>query len=208
MTTKTKEVKESAIIECVINWAFLGEVSGMSGKYQFDASNISDADQAKLVAIGLGSALQDDDHAAKEKKWKREGKFTPEEIAEKMETMPEKGTYIIPKSQIKAEKWREDDTDTRWFTVNMADKGEVDLGSIGNGTRALVKIEAVPYSNKFGTGISVGLAKVVITNLVKYEKGTAEAEDDAEMFLRAAELSKASAKEELEAADTFDYNEE
>jgi len=211
MTTKTKDIKQSAIIECVINWAFLGEVSGMSSKYQFDASNLSEADQEKLVGIGLGSALQDDDHDAKAKKWKREGKFSAEEIAEKLESMPHKGTYIIPKSIPKSDpktaKYMRDEYDLRWFDVSMADKGPVDLATIGNGTKALVKIEAVPYNNKFGTGISVGLAKIVITELVKYEKGESDAADDAEMFIQAAELSKVAATESMAADEEFDYAE-
>ncbi len=168
----SKKTKEYVIVDATLNWAFFDKVSEMSEKYQVDVSNLSEGDQDKLREIGLGPRLNEDDLAAKEKKWKREGRYTADELAEKMESMPDKGIFMTVKSDVKKEQWRSDDNDLRWFSVTMFDTQEAvaDLSIIGNGTKARVKIEAVPYNNTFGTGLSAGLSKVAITDLSRYER--------------------------------------
>ena len=98
--------KESVMIDCTINWAHLAEVNDMSGKYQLVASQLSDADVTALQGIGLGPSLKEEDHKAIVKKWKLEGKLTAAEIKEKAANLPDRGTYMIAKSEPKKEEYQ------------------------------------------------------------------------------------------------------
>jgi len=181
-------VKQSLSVFCTLNWAHLKDVSQQSDSFQVDCSNLSEADQEGLTAIGLGPRLQDDDHAAKAKKWKREGKFSPDDIKDKLESLPVKETFMTVKSNLKADQWRRDPDDLRWFTVKKQVSPTTlenfeDLGSVGNGTTAIVKIEAVPYDNQFGKGFKASLAKIILVDLVKYEsKATDEVDEETDML--------------------------
>jgi len=82
------------------------------------------------------------------------------------EKKPMKGTFITAKSQ---------------YPIKIVFKDgveQVGADEIGNGTRAKFKVNAFEWNNKFGTGISAGITKIMITDLVKYEVMDDDDEDD------------------------------
>jgi len=206
------KTKESVMINATINWASLAEVNEMSGKYQLTASQLSDADVTALQGIGLGPSLKEEDHKAIAKKWKLEGKLSADEIKQKIADLPDRGTYIVCKSEPKREEYRRDDDDLRWFTIEDNNRNPIDPAIVGNGTKALIKVEAVPYTG-YGGGNAVGLSTIVIYDLVKYEGGN---DKDAEMYEVAKAMAAANAAKILEEEDAsvdasneeFDYSQE
>ena len=203
--------KESVMIDCTINWAHLAEVNDMSGKYQLVASQLSDADVTALQGIGLGPSLKAEDHKAIVKKWKLEGKLTADEIKEKAANLPDRGTYMIAKSEPKKEQYQNFEGDVRWFTITDSNRNELDASTIGNGSKAMIKIEAVPYTG-YGGGNAVGLSTVIVYDLVKY---AGAGDKDADMYAAAALRAKAAATKALDAEaseagseEEFDYSQE
>ncbi len=146
----------SITLRATLYWAALDRVNELSGKFQVDLGQLSDAVVEQLRTMGLDARVCD----------KEENN---------------RGHYITAKSSIKAEEYRRSENDLRWFSVTTADRGPVDLSKIGNGTTAHVRIDAIPYTFKKKEGISCGLNKIVITHLVEYEGG----EDDDELYEQA-----------------------
>lgn len=138
---------ENAVVKATLNWVCFNIPNNKSNKFQADCCNLSPEDIKKLQDIGLGERVR---------------------IKEDKE---EYGNFITVKSNIKAEQWRDNDEDLRWFNVTDAQRMPVDLNKIGNGSEALVKIEAVPYDNDFGKGVKADIKLVVITKLVEYVGG-------------------------------------
>lgn len=142
-----KKNYETAVIKATLNWVSFNIPNKKSGKFQCDCCNLSPEDVNKLQEVGLGDRVR--------------AKADKEEY----------GNYLTVKSNVKAEQWRDDDQDLRWFNVTDARRLPVDLNKIGNGTEALVKVEAVPYDNEFGKGVKADIKLVVITKLVEYVGG-------------------------------------
>ena len=142
-----KKNYETTVIKATLNWVSFNIPNKKSGEFQADCCNLSPQDIKKLQDIGLGERVR-----------VKKGK-------------EEYGNFITAKSNIKDEKWRDDDQDLRWFDVTDAHRLPVDLNKIGNGTEALVKIEAYPYNNEFGKNFRASLKLVVITKLVEYIGG-------------------------------------
>lgn len=138
---------ETTVIKATLNWVCFNIPNKKSGKFQADCCNLGAADIAKLKAIGLGDRVRVRDDKE------------------------EYGNFMTAKSNIKGEKWRDDVEDLRWFNVTDANRMPVDLNKIGNGTEALVKVEAYPYDNEFGKGMKADIKLVVITKLVEYMGG-------------------------------------
>lgn len=136
---------KTAVVRCTMNWVCFNSLNKKSGKFQVECCNLNDADQKKLADIGLAGRVRSRDDK------------------------PEYGVFITVKSNMKAEQYRDNETDVRWFDVTYADRMPVDLNKIGNGTEGLVKVTAVPYDNDFGKGIKADLTAVVVTKMVEYE---------------------------------------
>lgn len=116
-------------IQAEIQWAFFDKVNDMSGKFQCDLTNLSDAAVKALEGIGLAPR-------------KREDK-------------PEKGWFLTVKSN---------------YAIQPFDKDNKEITDVvGNGSKAIALIKPYSWKWKNKEGISASLAKIVITDLVKYE---------------------------------------
>lgn len=116
-------------IQAEIQWAFFDKVNDMSGKFQCDLTNLSDAAVKALEGIGLAPR-------------KREDK-------------PEKGWFLTVKSN---------------YAIQPFDKDNKEITDVvGNGSKAIALIKPYSWKWKNKEGVSASLAKIVITDLVKYE---------------------------------------
>lgn len=161
-----KQEYQSAVIKATLMWANLGRVNEMSDKFQVDCAQLDDTAIAKLETIGI----------------------TPR-VCEK-EGENNRGTFITVKSTPKDEEWQKSEDDLRWFKVTDAGKNPIeDLNSIGNGTIAFIRVDAVPYVDKKSKKdmISNGLNQIVITELVEYSDS-----NDDELYEAAQEEIEAS----------------
>lgn len=139
-----KQDFQSAVIKAKLEWANFADVNDLSGKFQVDCTQLNEDDAEKLRTIGLTPKVCDNEEY-------------------------NRGVYITPKSNMKAEEWRKDEDDLRWFGVTYVDKRPIeDLRIVGNGTEAYVRISAVPYTFKKKDGITPSLELVVITKMVEY----------------------------------------
>lgn len=125
-------------IQAEVQWAFFDKVNDMSGKFQCDLANLSDAAVKALESIGLAPR-------------KREDK-------------PEKGWFLTVKSN---------------YAIQPYDNNGAEIKDIvGNGSKAIALIKPYSWKWKNKEGVSASLAKIVITDLVKYEAGGNSADDD------------------------------
>ena len=124
--------RETAIVQGKAYWAKLNTPDEMSGKYQIDVCNLSDADITSLEKHGVQPKSRDD----------------------------ERGTFITARSKFDV-------------PVISSDKEGMNGTLIGNGSDVKVKIgfnKDHPMVSQYGT--SMYLNKVMVTNLVAYEKDT------------------------------------
>ena len=124
--------RETAVVQGKAYWAKLNTPDEMSGKYQIDVCNLSDADITSLEKHGVQPKSRDD----------------------------ERGTFITARSKFDV-------------PVISSDKEGMNGTLIGNGSDVKVKIgfnKDHPMVSQYGT--SMYLNKVMVTNLVAYEKDT------------------------------------
>ena len=123
------------VVNCDLYWACLSQPNQMSGKYQVDLCNLSDAAVEKLESTGV-KVMNNEDKA-------------------------DQGAYVTAKSKYVIE------------PVNTA--GDQLAGiEVGNGSKARAVVRPYEWSFKGKQGVSVSLMKLVIDDLVIFEK---EAED-------------------------------
>ena len=164
---------DTTVINVTLNWACFNIPNRKSNKFQVDCCNLSPEDINKLKDIGLGERIRVKDDKE------------------------DYGSFITVKSNIKLEEYRNDEQDLRWFKVTDVNRMPIDLNKVGNGTKALIKVEAVPYDNDFGKGIKADLKLVVITKLVEYAGG--ENHDD--MYEAAGNLPEMTDEKTTEGSD-------
>ena len=138
---------ESVVVACDLAWAFLNRKNELSDKYTVDLCNLNEDDVAALSKIGLKMRIRKEDHAKLAER-EKEGK-----------PVYDRGTYISVKSAGKFFKV--------WNT-NEEELSEEDIGEIGNGTKALVRVSCVLGKNSAKYGPMAGLGDIVITDLVRY----------------------------------------
>lgn len=115
-------------------WAFLNETNQLSGKYQVDVCNLSDAQIERLEEEGIIVKNKDDD----------------------------RGHFITCKS-------------TK-FPITAYDRDGNEIhAKVANNSKADVLVK--PYSWKSPTGkkgISAGIAKLIVTDLIEYKAAQSE----------------------------------
>ncbi len=125
-------------IQAEVQWAFFDKVNDMSGKFQCDLANLSEAAVKALESIGLAPR-------------KREDK-------------PEKGWFLTVKSN---------------YAIQPYDnEGKEIKDIVGNGSKAIALIKPYSWKWKNKEGVSASLAKIVITDLVKYDAAGNSADDN------------------------------
>lgn len=129
-------------VDVTLFWPFLNEKNDLSGKYQVDLSNLSDAQVEKLEDLGLTVRNKGDD----------------------------RGNFLTAKSSK--------------FPITPYSTSGDDLSGvqIGNGSKATILFDTYEWNFKNKTGVSLGIKKLIVTDVVEYNKGGA-AEEEAEEVL-------------------------
>jgi hypothetical protein len=112
-------------------WVYNNKQNDMSKAYQVDICNLSDAAVSTLKEIGG-----------------------------RVNNKPEKGNYIVAKSNKPIE------------TVDA--NGNAVEGIVGNGSKGEVTVLAYPYDNKFGKGIKWVAVKITVTKLAELSSASDE----------------------------------
>jgi len=141
-----KRSDKSLILKDVeVRWASLSKPNNMSGKYQIDLSNLTDAQIKQIESLDIDGIKPS---------------------IRTREDQPEAGKFITVKSnrEIYA-------LDTNGDRINV---------SVGNGSRANLRIGSYKWKKPVGSGegVSLTLDKLVITNLIEY----VPERDDSELF--------------------------
>ena len=147
------------VIRCTLVWPFLARVNDLSDKYQVDLANLDKKVAAQLKKLGVNVRKED------QKKLKAR--------EDSGGTIFDRGLFVTAKSQ------------RQFFTVYDGSRDNImeDTSKIGNGTQAKVLVKLIPYNNKFGEGIFVGLGDILITDLVEYHDSSDELFEDEEEIL-------------------------
>lgn len=128
-------------VQGTIMWAFLDTPNNLSGDYQVDICNLSDAAVSVLTDLGINVRTKED--------------------------QPEKGHFITAKSKNYATK-----------TVDL--DGNPITDKVGNGSKgvALIKPWHYPAGKGYKAGVTACINKLVVTDLVVYERSEAVTIDD------------------------------